>query len=579
MPIETIHITLDDPTNDVGGFGHDYTISTPQFYSGMGLFGPLAAIDGVGGYSHIGAWSRFKLPFEARDVISSAYLHLYSMGVNRTPAYAPWTLQIKAVAYAADNPSNPATRADADTYSSSGATTAYISQDIYPLIEGYGFVIGDLGPIITELIARVGWVENNYALFMFRVIAPVDPDMPDYLSQTVYSEWHFDRGAGLPMDSQYFPTLVVNYYAAPPAPAGQDYIDDLDIVETILFSHDRYDTSELLTMVEDVLYSVAYGGEVSEFMNFVESPNYLKTYDMSVLSVFFMFETIEGNRDLSGSYEDVMEFIQQQYGNTPIFAYVEEFLPIEQDLAWNYGFYEDVEDDFAFVETVRSASHVGNVQQAIHFFETIELAPNLQAYYPVSQVVTFVEDFIYSGVFTRVVDQTLPIVQSYLATGGALAGGGLSPTGNPSVDFGGSSGSGPAPVLPPAPVMQSMTLEWPVVSPTLTFTLPKPLFGNVEDITPTRVQRETRGGTMKTFRDSSWMTRIVNRYKFEGLTSVQVSNFVNFINQTLGLEVLLTDYEGRTWTGFIVNTGAESLQYIRVCGDTTEFDFDGVRND
>lgn len=578
MPIETIYVSLDDPTNDVGGFGHDYTISTPQFYSGMGLFGPLAAIDGVGGYSHIGAWSRFKLPLEARDVISSAYLELYSVGVNRTPPASPWTLQIKAVAYDADNPSNPATRADADTQSSTGATTAYVSQDVYPLPGGTGFLIGDLGPIITELIARTGWAENNYALFLFRIIAPVDPNIPDIQSQTVYAKWYYDRGAGLPMDTANYPRLKINYYPAPPAPPGQDYIDDFTTVETIQFSHDRYDTSELLTMVEDVLYSIAYGTEVSEFFNFVEEPNYLKTYDLSVLSVFFMFETVEGTRSTSGSYEDVMVFIQQQFATTPKYAYLEEYLSIEQDLAWNYGFYEDVEDDFTFVETVRSASHVGNVQQAVHFFETVALAPNLQAYYPLSQVLTMVETFTYGGVFNRTLDQTLPIVQSYLATGGALAGG-ITPTGNPTVDFGGSSGSGPVVTPPPAPSMQSMVLSWPVVSPTLTFTLPKPLFGNVEEVSPTRVQRETRGGQMKTYRDPSWMTRIVNRYKFDGLSSSEVSSFVNFINQTLGLEVLLTDYEGRTWTGFIVNTSAESLQYIRVCGDTTEFDFDGVRND
>ena len=106
--------------------------------------------------------------------------------------------------------------------------------------------------------------------------------------------------------------------------------------------------------------------------------------------------------------------------------------------------------------------------------------------------------------------------------------------------------------------------------------LPAPNFQDREEMLLTRIQRKTRGGTLKTFSDRIWPSVRTFRYKFDNLQLSKIEEFHSFLDTTLGLQVHLVDHEGREWDGYIVNPQGEATNFARTCGSTTEFDFDGV---
>jgi len=125
-------------------------------------------------------------------------------------------------------------------------------------------------------------------------------------------------------------------------------------------------------------------------------------------------------------------------------------------------------------------------------------------------------------------------------------------------------------------VSNNITLQCPPTAPTEMIMLPVPLMSDREEMQYTRIQRKTRGGVLKVFRDDDWMKIRTFRFKFEGLSDALVEDFFEFLAATLGLKIRLLDHEGREWDGYIVNPQGEAAQYFRQCGETTEFDFEGV---
>jgi hypothetical protein len=87
----------------------------------------------------------------------------------------------------------------------------------------------------------------------------------------------------------------------------------------------------------------------------------------------------------------------------------------------------------------------------------------------------------------------------------------------------------------------------------LSVTLPAPEFGDTDSIEQSRINRRSRGLDLIIYRDSIWSRRDIFRWTFSGLSESEAFAFQNFINQTVGLLVDITDFYGRSWQGTILN--------------------------
>lgn len=78
-----------------------------------------------------------------------------------------------------------------------------------------------------------------------------------------------------------------------------------------------------------------------------------------------------------------------------------------------------------------------------------------------------------------------------------------------------------------------------------------PNLGNIDRLAFNRVQRETRGGTLIVFADAMWPKVQSLLLTFSGLKSVEAQAVLTFIDDHLGREIGLIDWEHRYWRGVI----------------------------
>lgn len=118
----------------------------------------------------------------------------------------------------------------------------------------------------------------------------------------------------------------------------------------------------------------------------------------------------------------------------------------------------------------------------------------------------------------------------------------------------------PRPELPEVRIPVLPGIRFRLVSPPFdtgaavdTLDLRAPVFGNRERLEPTRIQRETQGGTLTVFADPVWPKVHSLEMQFTALKTAQARALLNFIERHLGEEIGIYDYEGRIWKGIITN--------------------------
>ena len=90
----------------------------------------------------------------------------------------------------------------------------------------------------------------------------------------------------------------------------------------------------------------------------------------------------------------------------------------------------------------------------------------------------------------------------------------------------------------------------------------------------TRVNEETRGGKLIVFSDPTWPHIRTLAVTIIGLTEAKVDEFQDFLLDTLGQEIGLTDWEGRLWKGVVTNPDETATQDGKR-GWTVTFEFEG----
>lgn len=107
-----------------------------------------------------------------------------------------------------------------------------------------------------------------------------------------------------------------------------------------------------------------------------------------------------------------------------------------------------------------------------------------------------------------------------------------------------------------------------------TIVLRNPDFGEGQGFEASRINRKTRAGDILIFRDPSWPKSKILRYTFSHLNETQAHQLIDFVENTLGQEITLVDFEGRTWLGIIRTPATNIIQQARK-SFSAEFEFEG----
>lgn len=153
----------------------------------------------------------------------------------------------------------------------------------------------------------------------------------------------------------------------------------------------------------------------------------------------------------------------------------------------------------------------------------------------------------------------------------------ISGSGCPTKDYApfvGSGGDPFYPVLettPPVLVHNTLTLTFPVISPTSTLVLKNPEFGNTDSLVFQVINRQSRGGDQIVFSDPTWPHDEILEFTITNLCDVDP--LIAFMNETLGQEIGMLDWEGQTWKGVL--TAPDTKIVKRVSGYTVTLRFQG----
>jgi len=128
---------------------------------------------------------------------------------------------------------------------------------------------------------------------------------------------------------------------------------------------------------------------------------------------------------------------------------------------------------------------------------------------------------------------------------------------------------------PMAGIQVPFQLVYPAVGDvTDAVSLAAPRLGNKDRLSFNRVQRETRGGTLIIYADAQWPKVQTLVLSFSGLLRVEAQALLKFMEDHLGQEVGLIDWEHRYWRGVVV-TPDEPVIEDRFDSYSASFEFQG----
>ncbi len=101
-----------------------------------------------------------------------------------------------------------------------------------------------------------------------------------------------------------------------------------------------------------------------------------------------------------------------------------------------------------------------------------------------------------------------------------------------------------------------------------------PEFGDRNTLTFTRINQTTRGGTLTVFADPDWPKFQTLSVQVKALSDLAAAAVLQFLEDSLGQEIGLLDWEGRQWRGIITNPDT-AVSYGIDCGHSVAIEFEG----
>lgn len=247
---------------------------------------------------------------------------------------------------------------------------------------------------------------------------------------------------------------------------------------------------------------------------------------------------------------------------------------IAQSVSDLLAFTDDAESNFhnlfdtlAFVDTVSSNVHPEPTSNAMTLVDTVSFVK----IHNLNNQLNLTDSATRALAFPRTIESPIGFVQTvemFIDRSGELC------LYAPNV----GSGSRTIPTTPPTITPSTLTLFWPVVSPSITVVLRNPDFGNKISYTPNRINRKSRGGKVMSFRDPDWPQFTLLDMNISMLNQTQIDNFKSFLSSTQGLLVGVIDHDGFVWNGVITtpDTTITQLSGTVSCPNyATSFQFEG----
>lgn len=123
---------------------------------------------------------------------------------------------------------------------------------------------------------------------------------------------------------------------------------------------------------------------------------------------------------------------------------------------------------------------------------------------------------------------------------------------------------------------KTIQLTYPYNAPTIALEVRAPELQNPREIVQNRVLRQSRNGSLLCVRDSIWPKFTRLSYQIVALSRFDASNVKNFVQQSLGREIGLLDYDSQQWRGFLISPASnEIMQQGRDCQWSTKLVFEG----
>lgn len=105
----------------------------------------------------------------------------------------------------------------------------------------------------------------------------------------------------------------------------------------------------------------------------------------------------------------------------------------------------------------------------------------------------------------------------------------------------------------PTLVSQTLHLRYPATGmATHEFDFKNPRFGNLDSLQFTVIDRTTRGGDRIIYGDPKWAKAQLFEYEITNVKKETMEAFVEFVNASLGKDILLTDWFGQAFKGVII---------------------------
>lgn len=145
--------------------------------------------------------------------------------------------------------------------------------------------------------------------------------------------------------------------------------------------------------------------------------------------------------------------------------------------------------------------------------------------------------------------------------------------------FGGGEGGTTMPHGAPSRLVRqsNVKLVYPATADpqswTNTVTLRNPEIGDRTKLQMDRIYRESRGGTLQTYRDDTWPTQETVGVAIRLCKDETAEEFSDFIDATLGAEIGFLDWEGNAWKGIMLAT-ADPI--VRTRNDIIDITFELV---
>lgn len=304
-----------------------------------------------------------------------------------------------------------------------------------------------------------------------------------------------------------------------------------------------------LTLDEAVVLAQIRQCPVAASLGLVETVEVHGPIYITIRHSLGLVESVDGHRAVTNlSVAGVLEF-EEWYGRTIAVEVAEALSFTEEGARRKTGI---ISETLTLVEVV-SVGKGGSVQESLALTQTTHVA----------------------GIYSRAVSEDLGLEQACTCW---VSGRRFDRQYMPFVGDGAADAPVPPAislVLPHPEVAVPFQLVYPATGAvTDSCTLRAPNLGNKDRLQFSRINRETRGGTLVVFADPIWPTMQVLVLSFSGLRRTEGLALLTFLAAHLGEEIGLVDWESRYWQG-VVTTTTDPVVEDSVDSFSASFEFEG----